>query len=281
MPRLFIPRLYGTRLFGPLLFGGGAEVPPGVPTVTWTDNADGTGATVAVDGDDGAENAIYTWKWDDDFAGGSWVNAGNLSGDGSLDMPLTPGAYWGYVMSSNAAGAFPSVPEYFMVTTGAESYHYRCLHAVRTRIGSAGLVGLDVANLVVQYTPLARDFLERSPGAATVYELPGIIISPWGAEAHDPDAGTNVSDEWGWPCLVTIIAAQNNDLTANLEARLKWRQQAMLACTNQRLPGLNPEQLKCVVEPQTVVDLDSFGEEFFHSSFVVRVQAWHRRGLGL
>lgn len=271
-------RFFFSRFFGPASAGGPGSA-PATPTVAFSDNADGTGAVATVDGDGGATNDIYVQKFDETFGAGPWINAGTRSGDGDVALSLAVGHYLGYAQSTTSGGGAPSIVHYFTVTTGLESIHYRCIEAARTRIAAAGLSGLDGASVVAYHLPIARDFLAE-PGETPLKTLPGVLVTPFGTERHDPDEGTNFRDVIEYPVQITIVAVQNQLLATNLEARLKWREQVFDAFRNQRLPGVE-EVERCLIEPQSIVDTASFDNNLWHSAMVIYCRAKRRRGLGL
>lgn len=86
---------------------------PDIPTATWTDNGDGTGAVAAVTScTAGAINTVYTRA----LGESAWTEQGTINGTGSLALDLETGSYWGYVESTTAGGCASSAPYRFVVT---------------------------------------------------------------------------------------------------------------------------------------------------------------------
>lgn len=252
---------------------------PASPTVAFVDNADGTGAVATVDGDAGVTNEVFTLRVNETFGTNLWISGGSRSGDGTVSLSLAVGHYFGYAKSSNVDGAAVSTPAYFAVTSGNESIHYRCLEAAKARVILAGLDAMPAASVVTYHLPIVRDFFAEF-GETALKTAPGVLITPYGTERHDPEAGTNFRDDIEYPCLITIFAVQNQALASNLDARLKWREQIFAAFRNQRLPGVD-EVDRCTIEPGPIVDVASFDNNLWHSSMVLYCQARQRRGLGL
>lgn len=150
--------------------------------------------------------------------------------------------------------------------------HYRCLLAVQELIIALHLPGVADASVVVQKLPWARKFTDG------VYPFPGVIVSPLGAETMHPEQGTNRLDDVGYPVHVSIVAADNQDLTSNLGAYLLWRESIARAFRNQPLDGV-PEIIRCTVEPQQIVLPEEFTKGVFHSELLLRFVSREPRGL--
>jgi hypothetical protein len=153
------------------------------------------------------------------------------------------------------------------------SVHERCLLAVQTGIQSLDLRGLLSASVVVQELPWARDFLGANPKHA----LPGVIVSPWGSEQMDASQGTNLKDDVEYPVCISIVAANDQRLTAHLGRYLLWRQCMSRAFRNQPLSGVD-EVLTCLVEPGQVVLPDAFLRGLYHSALLLRFVSRESRG---
>lgn len=118
------------------------------------------------------------------------------------------------------------------------SIHEACLLAVQERIRSLGLLLADGstplpdANVVIVKDPWITRLFGEDRGLA----LPGIVISPVGNEQQL--GGLNDLDDIGYPVFVSIVAADNQDLTTNLDVYLVWRQRIAAALRHQRLAGV-------------------------------------------
>jgi hypothetical protein len=90
--------------------------PPATPTLTASDNGDGTGAVATIAGSTaGSMNRVYTVS----AAGGSWTLAGTRTGDGVVALALSAGVYFAYV--SSAAGGLSSLSNVATVRVSAAS----------------------------------------------------------------------------------------------------------------------------------------------------------------
>ena len=98
---------------------------PTVPTLAIVDKTDGTGATATVSGSDpGTTNRVYTMLQ----GASSWSLGATISDDGSSDLALSVGWYWGHVTSDDGAGTVSyGAPIAFVVTDAdaATVAHYR------------------------------------------------------------------------------------------------------------------------------------------------------------
>lgn len=254
--------------------GGGGAI--NTPVLAVADAADGTGGTATVsNATGGTTNTLYVGQWGGGVGGVSWVSEGSRSGNGTITMTLTPGYYWGKVRSSDGTSAVDSDSVYFRITDADDevsiSYQYQL--AVQARIQSLALSGISNGNIAIKKLPWHR--------AADTY--PQIIITGYLPESIPRGAGTNLRNDVGYPVTVTILAADNQDLTTNHERNLRWRQRIIQACIdNQINPSIgsgNTAQRICTVEPNTVVVPESFANNVFHSSFVLRFTARQARGI--
>jgi hypothetical protein len=141
--------------------------------------------------------------------------------------------------------------------------HQRCLSTVQARIRALALPGLAASSVVVQKLPWARAFTDGR------YAFPGVIVSPLGAETMPAEAGTNRRDDVGYPVHVSIVAADNQDLTSHLAMYLLWREKIARAFRNQPLQGV-PEIIRCDVEPHRIVLPEEFIKGIFHSELLLR-----------
>ena len=78
-----------------------------------------------------------------------------------------------------------------------------------------------------------------------------------GIENQNPNRGTNIRDDVHYPVMVTILAADNQDLTTNQEQYLKWREQINRAFRNQGLSAV-PEIYNVQVSPGPITSPNAF-----------------------
>lgn len=116
--------------------------------------------------------------------------------------------------------------------------HKDILAAVVTVIKALSLSGVSSANITEGKLPLDRNLT-----------LPSILCSQFGSEQMLP--GTCGSDDYGYPVLVVIVSAGNQN-NATSDTELQWRQSIRNAFHNKRLSGVSAVW-KCVVEPGEIV----------------------------
>lgn len=99
----------GGVFFGPngTLEGDYQATIPNAPTITWSDQEDGTGLTVSVDGDAGATNALYYKRITDE----NWTLATSAVGDiANFDLACATGQ-WLLLATSTTAGGINCVTQ--------------------------------------------------------------------------------------------------------------------------------------------------------------------------
>lgn len=239
-------------------------------TLAITDNANGT-ATATIGGMNPAYTAdLFYMAVDGTFATNVWVYAGGQLGNGTIaGIACGAGYFWWHydvVDPPNEVDVSPVV--YARVTSGQQSLHYQCLDAIRARLQSMTFTGLAGSSIVVR----------KFPSIESGLTLPAIVICPWGNETVNKTEGVNTRDDYYYPCLVGIAAADNRDLTANLASYLMWRQQIMEALHNQRLPGVAAGAFGAV-DTQSIVNLDAWQTNIWASTLLVRFQVRRPRGI--
>lgn len=237
---------------------------------SYSDKQDGTGVVLDISGGlVGDNHTVYTQAFSGGLgSSGAWVNSGARTGDGTIDIALTDGHYFGYVLSEGV----PSGVEYFVSTNGDTSVHYRCLEAVRARILQCQLAGLDANSVLIRKLPSDRGFDDG------VYVLPGIVISQLGVESQSPGEGTNIRDDVQYPVTITILASDNQDLVTNQEVYLKWREQINRALRSQRLSGVD-EVYRVTVTPGPITSPNAAWNNYYHSQLIVRCVSREVRGI--
>lgn len=239
-------------------------------TYTYADQGDGTGVTLTIAGGGaGDSHTAYVQAFSGGLgSSGTWASGGSRIGNGTIDLALTNGHYFGYVSS---AGVSSSV-EYFVSTGSTTSVHYRCLDAVRARILLCNLEDLADASVVIRQLPSDRGFDDGT------YDLPGIVISQIGVENQSPSEGTNIRDDVQYPVTITILAGGNQDLVTNQEKYLKWREQINRALRNQRLTGVD-EVYKVTVTPGPITSPNAAWNNYYHSQLIIRCVSREVRGI--
>lgn len=121
------------------------------------------------------------------------------------------------------------------------------------------LTGLASAQVYAKKLPTDRDVT-----------LPCVVCSYPPNEAERMAAGTNQRTDVGLPVQVTILDADNQDLTIGTDAEkmAEWRRSILLHFHGQRLTGVS-EVHYCTVEPRQIVDLEAWNRNINASALVV------------
>lgn len=244
-------------------------------TYTWTDDADGSGATVTIAGGGiGDSHTAYYQKFTGGLgAAGTWVNGSSRLGNGSIALNLEEGHYFGYVESTSGGTTSISSVSYFAVTTGSDSIHYLLLQAIQARIIAVNLTDVG-SNVLIRKIPTERG---QDVGTLT---YPAVIVSPLGTEQLP--GGTNARDDIGYPVLVSILATNNQDLTSNnLNKFLLWREQISKAFRGdqQLVTGGDWNAHRTKVEPGPILSPSAVWNNLYQCSLTVRCEARQTRGL--
>lgn len=151
-----------------------------------------------------------------------------------------------------------------------DAVHYQSLVGVQTVVQGLTLTGITPGGNPLPSNQVYLKKLLTDRGVT----FPACVISlPPVPEATE--AGTNAQDDWGYPCLVTLLFVSNQDLTLQ-EPELKWRQQIKQVFHNKRPAALVsavavPIKI-CRWEPGPVVNLGLFqNENLTASPAIIRV----------
>lgn len=239
-----------------------------------TDNGNGTGLVATVSGSaGGSTNQLFAARHYDGVLSAAWSSLGTRTGDGTIAGSITTmGDYWLYLVSTLGAAVTITPVRAFRVTNGPnDSVFLRILEGVVSRLQSLSLAGISSAEIKYQKIPWKR-------GSAS----PGIFVSP---TKESYDAKYNQANEIGYGVQVTTVMTGNNDLTANLDVQLAWRQAQRkgfevtpYANGGTILMGV-PECYEILHEPGPVIDYGSFVNQLDVNAFVLRVFCEEPRGI--
>lgn len=245
--------------------------------VSWTDNQDGTGVTVAVSGVGAFDSTVPFTQFFNGRLGssGTWVQQEPITGNSSAVFPLGRGHYFGYTETDIGGGQYEyTAVSYFNVTETSDSTHYLILEAVQSRIIALNLDEVG-ANVLIRKIPT-----ERGNDDST-YGYPVIMVSPMGTEQLR--GGTNVRDDVGYPVMISVLAKNNQDLTeTNLNKYLLWRERISAAFRGDQQLQLQPGGIqvhKTNVEPGPVLSPTAVWNNQYQCSLTVRCEARQARGL--
>lgn len=235
------------------------------PTLTLSDNGDGTGATATIAGSSpGSTNTVYTAPWSGGIGGAEWTNQGSRVGDGMLSLAIESGAYWAYVQSTLAGESVVSTLVGVSATAGGESVWERCLTAVAAKLQALSLAGIASSSIVVRKLPWNRNQI-----------MPGLFVTPT-QETLSP--ATNLRDDVGYGVQLTLVRPSNQDLSADLSTELAWREQVSRAFRESALADVD-EVFTVRIEPGPIIDPASFAAQYDVQTLVVRCVAREARGV--
>lgn len=237
-----------------------------LPTLTLTDNGDGSGATATIAGSaGGSANTILAA----DFAGGltasGFALAGARTGDGPVNLALSLGYHWAYLLTSAGGASTVSAVMGFSVTNGQQSVFEKCLSAAASIVQATALAGFNPTSVVRRKLPWDRN----TPH-------PGIFVCP-APETVDLNGALLVANSGtviGYAVQIVVIAASNQDLAGNLGRWLRWREQLRRAFevspSRRPLNGLVAECAATLIEPGPVFDPAAFHNQFDVQTLTVR-----------
>lgn len=153
----------------------------------------------------------------------------------------------------------------------ADSKHMKILEASR-----AVVIGLDLLGIADRNCKIL-DVLQGK--GKWIDSYPCCELAPSGRENISPTAGTNLSDDFGWPVFIALIDAANQEIDLKkLDQRLLWREKVVDAFIHRRLTVDGVGQFDCTIEPSGVVDSRAwFDRNLYVSPLLVRVHSRERR----
>lgn len=209
-------------------------------TLTVTDLADGTGATVAVvpDGPSAyrVQRATVTAS-----AVGAYSNViGPTAGDIEEDVSGTGYYYWRMVDDSTSAVLVG--PTYQPATAQGDSVYERCLVMMKDKITGLSLSGLTGGVFI-------RQMAEENN-----LTFPCILLSIAG-RAETLLGGTNEQDDYGYPVVVQIVERCAATTDVNRARHLMWREKIHRSIDQRRWDLRVPEVWKVEVQPAPVISI--------------------------
>lgn len=228
---------------------------PTAPTITVTDNEDGT-ATVTVSGSDvGTTNtAFYAPVNYDPYDGSNWTTADNITGDGDIDVTPTyvrnrGGVYLWRVESSDGTVAHSNIVQN-RVSGSSQTTYERILEAVHAQIAGAGLEGILTNEVKLQTVP---DKIDRRL----------ILVAPTDPERMLTGGRqrSNARDDTVYPVTVVYADAANRKQTADKRDQwMRWRQDIARLFRSQHLTGVD-EVYDCTITYRDSFDASAWFKE--------------------
>ena len=251
-------------------------------TLTITDNADGTGVTVAITGSaSGSTNTLYS-VLDVPLGNAPQVPYGPYTGDTSgiiLALPVTT-ASWVWLVNDNSGTITVSTFYRALATNGAL--------AVATRLRAAIVAELGLLVMTGSNTPPNTNIYPRLLENLAMMYYPCVTVATAG-EAESEAGTTTGRDDIVYPFRTRIIdsrAQQDDSMRTVYE---KWKEQAMRAFRNQpfsKVAGVAvvAESLINRVKPRANQFLQTPGPPgppgLYVMEFVINCTAREPRGLG-
>ena len=203
----------------------------------------------------------------------------------SLPWPLPFGYYVATLVSATDA-FLPSVFFSIPATSDEQAVHYQCLQATVAVLQTIGFpaahnpaggadIPLQFGSIVAKKLPLERIYTRPD----SPLPLPAVIVTPQRTQAP-PMAGVTDRDDYTRPCLVTMVMADNEEptLQINLDVMALWQEKVMHAFHNQRLSAV-PAAYLCHVEPAETVIPQAWGRNVLASAVLLKFICREPRGL--
>jgi len=211
---------------------------PATPTLTVTNNSDGTATFEIADSSGGSSNAIYWSRIELPEAG--WTLVTTITGDGLATVAVQAGLKWFYCASTltGSVAACPPVPA--VITTNVLAVYERLLQAVGTTIQGAVVAGsidlIDSADRVQRMDYIADP--TRFDTADLKCDLPCIIYGPGLMENFVVGTSLSASDDFDYPILVSIIDRKEARYMANNPVYLQGREVVRQLFNQRRVSGV-------------------------------------------
>lgn len=238
-------------------------------TLAITDNEDGTGGVATVSGvTGGTTTTVYYAVFTGVMQAYTWVSAGTVVGNGTLAVGLATGYYVWFATNDNAGAVTASNLVYQNLTnTDTEAVYFQILEAVANRIELLNLSGINASKIIKRWMPRERQETANPPV---------IVISPMGTE--EDASKVMARDDVGYPVLVVMVDAANNDNVHQMNRNLLWREKIAKAIRNQRLPGVSEVYIG-KIDYGSVIDPNSFMNNSWVSVLMFRFYTREQRGL--
>lgn len=240
-------------------------------TFSIADDIDATGFTVTTTSF--TANATPKYMAFTGSLGSTWTSYGsNITGNGTSALDLGVGYFFVYFANAST-GAVESPIFYVNSSASGTSVHYSCAEAIQAKIRSLSLTSIDNSDVIIRKLDSDRGTDDGT------YSYPMIVISTFGIETMPNTGGTNLKDDVIYPVVVTILAADNQDLSTNQNKYLLWRQKINRAFRNQNLSDVD-EVYTVQVQPGPITSPNAFWERnLYHSSLIVKCKSREIRGI--
>lgn len=141
------------------------------------------------------------------------------------------------------------------------------LTTVQSEIQGLSLTGIANDHVIIQKVASTRDFENE--------HFPAILIAP-GPVKFNKTGGTNLRDEIEYNVGVYIVAADNQDQSANRNQYLTWYETILKKFRTPRLTGVDTV-INSYVSPGPVVDPSWFEVGEYHAGIGLQFISWEPR----
>ena len=217
-------------------------MPLATPTLTVTDNQNGTATLTVAGGDPSASNLIRYSR----IEVPGWDDITTISGNGSATVAVNAGLRWFSCFSSLSGESAVSAPLPAIITLSPTAIFEQCMQSILTV-----LQGAAVAN---KFGEITSDRIVRQDVINLEHigcALPCIVILP-GLNENE-EGGTNASDDISYPVMIAVMDRKDDQETANTSTYLYWREVVRQLFNNKRLPGV-PTSFRNVVNFEIALD---------------------------
>lgn len=245
------------RGYGPV---SGSGTAPNTPTLSITDNGDGTGAVAAVSGSSGgSSNTVYTAPWAAAGNNLTWTAATPRTGDGTVALSLTDGYY--VAKCESVLSSLPSLVSNeptFQVTGGATFTSVSAALAASLVSKLQGMVGTNIIGIATNSIRRRKTaYIEDFSGIVPLpnnkqFNFPTIIVCYFDQFDLPPDEGPQDRDAIYVP-ITFLFVQETQDYSTPSEALddqfLAW-QEAVLS-TMEHLRGFTGGHLSVAAGGKT------------------------------
>jgi len=229
-------------------------------SMTVTDLANGTGASVAIVAGDGSSYVVRRAPVGTTGPGTYVTVAGPLTGSGAVSVAGL--GYWSWKLALDDLTADLAGPVYRPATAEGDSVWWRCVVSVADRLATEGLPGL------------AGGVVTKLLGDLDTLTLPCILVSPTG-QAERKLRGPIARDDVGYPVSVTLLESLKNvpetqgGLERFRERYFRWRERCERLLNHPPRDARVPEMYDVETEPADAVDTGYLYEDRFRVGLLV------------
>lgn len=239
-------------------------MPLAIPTLTVTDNQNGTATLTVAGGDPSASNLIRYSR----IEVPGWDDITTISGNASTTVAVNAGLRWFSCFSSLAGESAVSAPFPSIITLSPTAIFEQCMQSILTV-----LQGAAVAN---KFGEITSDRIVRQDKVDSEHlgcSVPAIIITP-GLNENE-EGGTNASDDISYPIMIAVVDRKDEHEAANTPTYFYWREVVRQLFNNKRLPGV-PTSFRNIVNFEIALDHKEDDEDMNWFATSLRIDCKNR-----